>query len=67
MLETEAILEEIADYLAENNRGALRQLMRRLSQTQRKLVTAYLEPKDILSHFLHEVEGSTDQNIVFAG
>lgn len=67
LLETEEILEEIAEYLADNNRGALRLLMRRLSPIQRKLVSAYLEPKDLLSSFLHDIEGSADQDIVLVG
>jgi len=66
MLETEAILEEIADYLADDNRGALRLLMRRLTPTQRRLAQAYLEPKDLLSHFLHDIEGAADQSNMLA-
>ncbi|MGH2611708.1 MAG: hypothetical protein ACRDFB_01505 [Rhabdochlamydiaceae bacterium] len=67
LLETEAILEEIADYLTENNRGALRLLMRRLSPIQRKIVSAYLEPKDLLTNLLHDIEGPTHQDIMIAG
>jgi hypothetical protein len=66
-LETEEILEELAEYLSDNNRGALRLLMRRLTPAQKKIVLAYLEPKDLLSSLLHDVEGSTDQNIMIAG
>lgn len=62
-LETEAVLEDIAEYLAANNRGALRLLMRNLSPIQKKLVLAYLEPKDLLTSMLHDIEGATDQNI----
>jgi hypothetical protein len=67
LLEVEAILEEIADYLADNNRGALRLLMRNLSPVQKKTVLAYLEPKDLLTSLLHEIERPTDQNILIAG
>jgi hypothetical protein len=67
LLETEAILEELADYLAENNRGALRLLMKRISPTQRRIVLAYLEPKDLLTNLLHDVERPTYQNIMIAG
>ena len=66
-LETEAILEEIAEYLSENNRGALRLLMRRLTPDQRKIVLAYLEPKDLLTSLLHDIERPADQNIMIAG
>lgn len=67
LLEMEAVLEEIADYLTDNNRGALRLLMKRLSPAQRKIVLAYLEPKDLLTNMLHDIEGTTDQNIMVAG
>jgi hypothetical protein len=67
LLEVEAILEEIADYLADNNRGALRLLMKRLSPIQRKIVLAYLEPKDLLTSLLHDIERPTDQNVMIAG
>ncbi len=66
LLETESVLEEIADYLAENNRGALRLLMKQLSPAQRKIVLAYLEPKDLLTSLLHDIERPADQNIAFA-
>lgn len=64
LLETEAILEEIADYLTSNNRGALRLLMGRLSPVQRKIVLAYLEPKDLLTSLLSDVEEPTIQNMI---
>ncbi len=67
MLETEALLEEIAEYLSDNNRGALKLLMRRLDPVQRKIVLAYLEPKDLLTSLLHDIERPTDQNILIAG
>jgi hypothetical protein len=67
LLETEAVLEEIADYLTENNRGALRLLMKKLSPYQRKIVLAYLEPKDLLTNLLHDIERPADQNIMIAG
>lgn len=67
LLESEAILEEIADYLAANNRGALRLLMKRLSPGQQKIVLAYLEPKDLLTSLLHDIERPANQNIMIAG
>lgn len=66
LLETEAVLEEIADYLADNNRGALRLLMKRLTPNQQKIILAYLEPRDLLSSLLHDVERPADQNIMSA-
>ena len=67
LLEAEAVLEEIADYLAEENRGAIRMLMRRLTPAQKRLVAAYLEPKDLCAGFLHDVEGAAYQNNWLAG
>ncbi len=66
-LEVEEILEEVAEYLGANNRGALRLLMRRLSPIQKKIVLAYLEPKDLLTSLLHDMEGSTNQNSMIMG
>lgn len=67
LLETEAILEELADYLGDNNRGALRLLMRRLTPAQKKIVLTYLEPQDLLTNLLHDVERPTNQNVMIAG
>ncbi len=67
LLETEAILEELADYLGDNNRGALRLLMRRLTPAQKKIVLTYLEPQDLLTNLLHDIERPTNQNVMIAG
>src|SRR3569832_468098 len=67
LLETEAILEELADYLGDNNKGALRLLMKRLTPAQKKIVLTYLEPEDLLTSLLHDVERPTNQNILIAG
>ncbi len=67
LMESEELLEEIADYLADNNRGALRLLMKRVTPAQRKIILAYLEPQDLLTSFLHDIERPTHQDIMIAG
>ena len=65
MCESEALLEEIVEYLAEDTKAARRQLRQRLDElsfAQRKIVSAYLS-KDLL----HDIERSTYQNIMIAG
>jgi hypothetical protein len=65
MLETEALLEEIVEYLAEDTKLARRLLKQRLdelSAAQRKIVSAYLS-KDLL----HDIEGTAYQNVVAFG
>jgi hypothetical protein len=66
-LETEAIIEELAEYLGNNDRVSVRLLMNRLSPAQKKLVMGYLNPNDLLSCLLHDVEGSTDNEQLFGG
>lgn len=66
-LETEEIIEEIAEYLGSNDRGGLRLLMNRLSPTQKRLVMGYLNPKDLVTYFLHDVEGAAYNEQVFGG
>ncbi|MGR3973152.1 MAG: hypothetical protein QRY72_01030 [Candidatus Rhabdochlamydia sp.] len=64
--DAEMILEEVADYLSENNPKAVRKLMQSVSLTQKKIILAYLEPKDLLTHILHDVERAAHQNVRFA-
>jgi hypothetical protein len=66
-LETEAIIEELAEYLGNNDRLSVKLLMSRLSPAQKKLVMGYLNPNDLLSSLLHDVEGSTDNEQLFGG
>lgn len=66
-LETEEIIEEIAEYLGSKDRGGLRLLMNRLSPTQKRLVMGYLNSKDLLTHLLHDVEGATYNEQIFGG
>jgi molybdopterin converting factor small subunit len=66
-LETEEIIEEIAEYLGNNERGALRLLMNRLTLTQKRLVMGYLNSQDLLTYLLHDVEGATDNEQIFGG
>jgi hypothetical protein len=64
---SEGILEELAEYLADDNRAARRLLMSQLTPAQKKIVSAYLAPEDLLTHLLHDVERPAHQNIMFAG
>lgn len=64
---TEEIIEEIAEYLGSNDRGPLRLLMRRLTRDQKRLIQCYLNPKDPITHLLHDVEGATYNEQVFGG
>lgn len=57
-LEAEEIIEEIAEYLGHNDRRSIRLLWKRLTSTQRQLVLAYLNPKDMVACLLHNIEGS---------
>lgn len=66
-LETEAIIEELAEYLGNNDRVSVRLLMSRLTPAQKKLVMGYLNPNDLLSCLLHDVEGSADNEQIFGG
>jgi hypothetical protein len=60
-LQTEEIIEEIAEYLGNNDRQGVKDLWRGLSPFERKLVLAYLNPNDLLC-FLHDIEGAADKN-----
>ncbi|CAM0117341.1 hypothetical protein [Rhabdochlamydiaceae symbiont of Dictyostelium giganteum] len=64
--EAEMILEEVADYLTDNNPKAIKALMKSVSLTQKKIISAYLEPKDLLTNVLHDVERAAHQNVRFA-
>ena len=66
-LETEAILEELAEYLGSNDRVSVRLLMSRLTPVQKKLVMGYLNPDHLLSCLLHDIEGSADHEQLFGG
>ena len=66
-LETEAIIEELAEYLGNNDRVSVKLLLNRLSPSQKKMVMGYLNPNDLLSCLLHDVEGSTDNEQLFGG
>jgi hypothetical protein len=66
-LETEAIIEELAEYLGNNDRVSVKLLLSRLSPVQKRLVMGYLNPNDLLSCLLHDVEGSTDDEQFFGG
>jgi hypothetical protein len=65
--ETEAVLETVADLLSQNERKAARLLFSQLSPAQRKLLSAYLAPGDMLLHLLHDVEGPADHHQLIAG
>ena len=65
--ETEAIIEEIAEYLGNSDKGAIKLLMNRLTPAQRKLVMNYLDPKDLLTHLFHDVEGTASNDELFRG
>lgn len=66
-LETEAIIEELAEYLGNNDRMSIKLLLARLSPAQKKLVMGYLNPNDLLTCLLHDVEGSADEEQLFGG
>jgi len=66
-LETEAIIEELAEYLGNHDRLSVKLLLSRLSPAQKKLVMGYLNPNDLLSCLLHDVEGSADDEQLFGG
>jgi hypothetical protein len=66
-LETEAIIEELAEYLGNNDKVSVKLLLDRLSPAQKKLVMGYLNPNDLLTCLLHDVEGSADDEQLFGG
>ncbi len=66
-LETEEIIEELAEYLGNNDKVSVRLLMNRLSPVQKKLVMSYLNSKDLLTHLLHDVEGTANKDHLFGG
>ena len=66
--EIEGILEELAEYLGNNDKVSLSLLWKRLSPVQKKLVMGYMtDPQDLLSCLLHNIEGSADYEQVFGG
>jgi hypothetical protein len=66
-LETEAIIEELAEYLGSNDRMSVKLLLDRLSPAQKKLVMGYLNPDHLLACLLHDVEGAADDEQLFGG
>lgn len=66
-LETEALIEEMAEYLGNEDKGGLRLFMNRLTRSQKRLVRGYLDPQDLLSGLLHDVEGAAYNEQVFGG
>lgn len=66
-LQAEEAIETVADLLSQNERKAARLLLNRLTVAQKKLFSAYLNPEDILTRFLHDVESSTYQNHAILG
>ncbi len=66
-LETEAIIEELAEYLGNNDKVSVKLLLSHLSPAQKKLVMGYLNPNDLLTCLLHDVEGSTDDEQLLGG
>ena len=62
---TEALIEEIAEYLGSNDKGALKLLMNQLTPAQRKLVMAYLDPQDLLTELFHDVERAASDDQLF--
>ena len=64
---TEAIIEEIAEYLGNDDKGAIKLLMNRLTPAQRKLVMSYLDPQDLLTQLFHDIEGTTPNDELFRG
>jgi len=66
-LETEAIIEELAEYLGNNDRLSVKLLLNRLSPAQKKLVMGYLNPSDLLSCLFHDVEGAANDEQLFGG
>lgn len=66
-LQAEEAIETVADLLSQNERKAARLLLNRLTLAQKKLFSAYLNPEDILTRFLHDVESSAYQNQAILG
>lgn len=66
-LETEAIIEELAEYLGNNDKVSVKLLLNRLSPAQKRLVMGYLNPNDLLSCLLHDVERSAHDEQLFGG
>jgi hypothetical protein len=64
---TEAIIEEIAEYLGNNDKGALKLLMNQLTPAQRRLIMGYLDPQDLLTELLHDVERAASDDQLFQG
>jgi ElaB/YqjD/DUF883 family membrane-anchored ribosome-binding protein len=56
LMEAEVIVEEVAGYLASNDRKGLAFLLRRLSSEQRRVVLTYLDPG-----LFHDVEGAANE------
>lgn len=66
-LETEGVLETIAELLSQNERKAAKLLFKRLSPAQKLLFNAYFAPDDLLPRLLHDVESSTHHHQLIAG
>jgi hypothetical protein len=66
--EIDYILEELAEYLGNNDKVSMSLLWKRLSPAQKKLVMGYMtDPQDLLSCLLHNIEGSADYEQLFGG
>lgn len=66
-LQAEEAIETVADLLSQNERKAARLLLNRLTVAQRKLFSAYLNPEDILSRLLHDVESTAHHHQAILG
>lgn len=64
-LELEEIIQEIAEYLGNNDRAGIRFLWSRLNSVQKRLLMGYLNPEDLFTCLLHDVKGTTDQDSSF--
>jgi hypothetical protein len=65
-LEAESIIQEIYEHLSNNDRGNLRLLMQQLTASQKRVVMAYFDPKDLIASLLHDVEGTANNDQLFA-
>ncbi len=58
----EILIEDLAEYLSSDDKRGLQQFWKRLSPDERKIVLAYLNPKDLLTGLLHDVERPADHH-----
>lgn len=57
LMNAEMVIEEIAEYLGQEDKKGLRECMKRLLPEQRKIVLAYLD-----TSLLHDIKGATDND-----